>query len=332
MRKNKIQFYVRRMKDRGFSAEQVLEGTGLTMDTVNDEWFTAQPEHYRVIIHNMLRLTGDPHLALTLGGEFKISDLGVFGYAALSSATIGQAREVFSKYFSYNDYFLLPTNYVRQNMWYNELKEIFPLTDLLRFAIEEFAIRSTTLPSMLTGKPYPILELHVTFGPPNPPDLYEKVLGCPCYFNQPRNLLMLDIKRLDDKIQLADEETFRICEQQCDELIQVREEGEQMADKVKRILLRMPGQFPAMSDIASALHMSTRTLRRQLASEDISYQQIVDTTRKDLALQYLQHSRLSAKEISYLLGYTHVSNFRKAFKNWTGKNISEYKESLQANK
>jgi AraC-like DNA-binding protein len=318
------------MDARGFSAEQVLDGSGLTQETVNDEWFAATPDHYRQIISNMLTLTNNPHLALTMAAEFKINDLGVFGYAALSSANLGQAREIFHKYHPYNDYFLSLSNYVRHNNLYNELHEVFPLNDLLPFAVEEFAVRSITLPTMLTGKSYPILELHVTYGPPEPPDLYEKVLGCPCYFNQPRNLLMLDIKRLDDKIQLADEETFRICEQQCRELIQIRNEGERMADKVKRILLRMPGQFPAMDNIASALHMSTRTLRRQLATEDISYQQIVDTTRKELALQYLQHSRLSAKEISYLLGYTHVSNFRKAFKNWTGKNISAYKESKQS--
>lgn len=315
------------MQSRGFTTEQVLEGTGLNADAVNDENFAAVPDHYRRVIHNMLSLTEDPHLGLSLGAEFKISDLGVFGYAAMSAANLGQAREIFNKYYNYNDYFLVPKNYVRQDSSYLELCEVFPLTDLLPFAIEEFALRFINLPTTLTGRPYPILELHVTYNPPKQRDLYEKVLNCPVHYNQPRNLIKLDRSRLDDKIQLADEDTYQLCEQQCKELVQARDAGESLADKVKRTLLRMPGQFPAMDQIASSLHMSTRTLRRQLAAEDVSYQKIVDKTRKDLALQYLEHTRLTAKEISYLLGYTHVSNFRKAFKNWTGQNISEFKQS-----
>ncbi|NIB45004.1 AraC family transcriptional regulator [Pseudomaricurvus alkylphenolicus] len=234
---------------------------------------------------------------------------------------------MFSKYFSHNDYLLRLTNYVRQNTWYNEIKETFPLTDLLPFAIEESAVRSKTLPEVLTGKPHPILELHLTYPGEGRAELYEKTFECPCYFDQPKNLMKLDISRLDDKILMADEEMFKICEQQCKELILTREASSRVADKVQRILLNMPGQFPTMDEIASILHIGTRTLRRQLASEDMSYQQIVDSTRKSLALQYLDESRLSAKEISYMLGYTHVSNFRKAFKNWTGQNITEYKRS-----
>lgn len=327
MRKNKLLFYIQRMKSRGFTEEQVLEGTELNLDKVSSEHFVAEPDHYRQIIQNMLDLTEDPHLGLSLGAEFKISDLGVFGYAAMSAANLGQAREIFNKYYSYNDYFLIPKEHNRQTNNLFELKEVFPLTSLLPFAIEEFAVRSMTLPMMLTGKPYPIMELHVTFGPPKPDNLYEKILNCPVHYNQPRNLIKLDRARLADKIQLADEDTFQLCEQQCRELVQARDAGESLADKVKRTLLRMPGQFPAMDQIASSLHMSTRTLRRQLAAEEVSYQKIVDKTRKDLALQYLEHTRLTAKEISYLLGYTHVSNFRKAFKNWTGQNISEFKAS-----
>lgn len=69
--------------------------------------------------------------------------------------------------------------------------------------------------------------------------------------------------------------------------------------------------------------MGARTLRRRLVEEEMSYQQILDQTRHDLAVQYLKHTALTPKEIGFLLGYSSVSNFRRAFKGWTGKTLSD---------
>ena len=44
-------------------------------------------------------------------------------------------------------------------------------------------------------------------------------------------------------------------------------------------------------------------------------------------MQYLQHTGLTPKEIGFILGYGSVSNFRRAFKAWTGHKLSEFRES-----
>ena len=330
MRKSRIAYYLKRMQARGISESEVLKDSGLDLVDLDNEGFVASPDHYRVIINNMLSLTGDPHLGLKLGAEFKVSDLGVFGYAAMSSSTLGEAREIFSKYFFYNDYFLIPTDYVVKRTWYTELREAFPLGELLPFAIEEMVVRVRNIPTMLTGQDYPVLELRLTYPPPENPDLYVDYFQCPVYFNEPRNLLKLDFKRLKDAIVMADEDMHQLCEQQIRELVDAREQTGQITGRVKHVLLRMPGEFPPMDEVAERLHVSPRTLRRQLASEDTTYQKIIDETRQDLAMQYLQHTSLTPKEISYLLGYTHVSNFRRAFKMWTGRKVSDYRSESSA--
>ena len=55
-------------------------------------------------------------------------------------------------------------------------------------------------------------------------------------------------------------------------------------------------------------------------------QEDIDRTRQDLATQYLQNTRLTPKEIGFLLGYSSVSNFRRAFKLWTGKTLSDVRQ------
>lgn len=326
MRKNRVSFYVSRMQARGFNAAQVLAGSGLTEADLEDAWLAPSPEAYHRVISNMLKLTGDPHLGLQIGSEYKVSDLGVLGYAALSSATLAQAREVILKYAALNEYIITPTNYIKNGVWYNQLRETFPLGELLPFAVEEFVSRMIALSRGLTGKAFRIRELQVTYPEPQPAGVYEEFFKCPCYFNQPKILVTLDKERLSDQIELADPEVFQLCEKQCQDLVKIKSDEANYSEKIKCMLLKMPGKFPFLEELAKMLNKSARTLRRQLNEEGTSYQEIIEETRKELAMQYLHHTRLTPKEISYALGYSHVSNFRRAFKSWTGKTFSEYKQ------
>ena len=73
------------------------------------------------------------------------------------------------------------------------------------------------------------------------------------------------------------------------------------------------------------LHVSLRSLQRKLKEEDTSYKDLLEETRRQLALQYLRDSRRSIGEITYLLGFSEPSNFTRAFKRWTGKSPVQYR-------
>ena len=98
-----VAFYLARMGAWGIPAGQVLAGTELQPEQVQGV-FRGTPAHYRTIIANMLRLTGDPFLGIALGDEFRISDFGVLGYAILSSATLRQSRSVMAEYYTLNEH------------------------------------------------------------------------------------------------------------------------------------------------------------------------------------------------------------------------------------
>jgi AraC-like DNA-binding protein len=71
-------------------------------------------------------------------------------------------------------------------------------------------------------------------------------------------------------------------------------------------------------EIARRLGLSHRTLARRLADEGLSFSQILDELKVDLATRYLTEG-LSVSRIAWLLGYREVSAFTHAFKRWTGK-------------
>ena len=78
--------------------------------------------------------------------------------------------------------------------------------------------------------------------------------------------------------------------------------------------------------------MSRRTLQRKLAEADLTYQRLVDDTRRDLALRYIEDRAKSITELTFLLGFSGQSAFTRAFRRWTGASPTEYRSARHKRK
>ena len=72
------------------------------------------------------------------------------------------------------------------------------------------------------------------------------------------------------------------------------------------------------TEIARRIGMSHRTLARKLASEGLTFSEISEHLKADLARHYLRDGDLPISQIAWLLGYREVSAFTHAYKRWTG--------------
>jgi AraC-like DNA-binding protein len=78
-------------------------------------------------------------------------------------------------------------------------------------------------------------------------------------------------------------------------------------------------------EMAKTLHMSPRTLQRKLADAETTYLKLVDDTRRDLALRFVEDPHRSITDITFTLGFSQQSAFARAFKRWTGRSPTEYR-------
>ena len=100
---------------------------------------------------------------------------------------------------------------------------------------------------------------------------------------------------------------------------------ESTAARVRSLLLKaMSSGDVDQNGIARRLNQSPSTLQRRLRREGTTYQSLLDSTRRDLALDYLRQGRHSLADITFLLGFTDQSNFTRAFRRWTGKTPRQY--------
>ena len=85
------------------------------------------------------------------------------------------------------------------------------------------------------------------------------------------------------------------------------------------IALLLPHGRPRASEIASKLGVSQRTLARRLSAEGMTFSEVLQGVRSDLANRHLADETLSISKIAWLLGYQDVSSFTHAVKRWTGR-------------
>ncbi|MBA3577699.1 MAG: helix-turn-helix transcriptional regulator [Sphingomonas sp.] len=77
--------------------------------------------------------------------------------------------------------------------------------------------------------------------------------------------------------------------------------------------------------VASDLGMSRQTLYRRLKAEDVTFEEILDAKRRQLAIRYLSMERISVKGAAYKLGFSDPASFSRAFKRWTGISPSQFR-------
>ena len=98
--------------------------------------------------------------------------------------------------------------------------------------------------------------------------------------------------------------------------------GEQVKHTLKRSLA---GKRPTLPQVAQELCMSVRTLQRRLTEAKITFQELVEDTRRELAHHYLRHSAVELNETAFLLGYEDANSFFRAFHVWEGTSPGEWR-------
>ena len=94
------------------------------------------------------------------------------------------------------------------------------------------------------------------------------------------------------------------------------------------IIEHLPDGRASDSAIAQSLHMSNRTLQRKLNEKGTTFKKLLTEVRKELALKYIRNNQMTLTELSFQLGFSEMSAFSRAFKQWTGNSPRQYRQSV----
>lgn len=265
-------------------------------------------------------------LLLALGFGVGFALLG--GYALMSARSM---RDVIRLWISFSHSLIGVMLKIeleeRPDEWRVRFSEIVPMGgSLLRFCVEENFTFGQWIGESVVKQPILYSKVEFAYAAPRHQEIYRETFKGPVVFNAPANAVnvcspSIEIRAPDN----SDTELFHACQQYCHQVLRQITAERRLAFQLRNLFLRSPGQIPTLDEAAAKLHTSTRSLRRHLQDEGLSYQQLINEFRCDLAKEYLKSSHLSNQEIAFVLGYQEPKAFFRAFKSWTGLTVSQYR-------
>jgi len=282
---------------------------------------------------NAVRLSRAPHFAFETGLKTHVSHYGMYGFAILSSMNFRETMHFAVKYHQ------LATPVVKLQ-FREEAGRVdwtidplpHPAIDarLYRFIVEtQFGIL-VSLHRDIMGSAFHPAALDVTFAAPEPEDQYARALGCPVAFGQPRNRFRFDADWLNGAPQFGNEITYASVLALCDDLHDRLQNRIGVAGKVRSYLLATLGRNTSLEHVAAHLGVPVRTLRRKLRDEGMSFRDLFDQLRAEVAIKYLRDTQMTIDDIAHALGFSETSNFRHAFRRWNHASPLEVRRSLHA--
>jgi len=318
---------VRQILSRGIPLGRIVKGTDLSEAWLKDDNALISQSSYLTLVNNALDITGDPALALNLGRQPNIGELGIWGYAIISSPTLGEANQVAMQYWELNGS-LVTLSYRKEgdcSTW--EIRPAFPMDSLRTwmFAVEELLATFFSGSWFISHQEFQIEEVRLSYPKPAHGALYAKMFKCPVHFGRDMDLFRVSWPFKNVPTAMGNAQLAAICRQQCQELMAKLKGSDEMIGSIHDAIIASPGRFPRLEEIAGQLAMSPRSLRRRLQERNTTYQNILDEIRSELVKEYLATTNLSVDQIASRIGYSEATTLRRAFKKWTGMNVKEFR-------
>lgn len=314
--------------DHGVSVDAMLQHTGITRAVLDDPGSEIEALQEVQLIRNLIsELPHLPTLGLIAGTRYHVTTYGLWGFALLSSPTLGAAVSMGSRMLNHT--FALTTNTVEQldsvvNITYQS--DHLP-PDVRQFIIDRDRAAAVTLQREIMGRPLPYnrIEMRRPEPPPEVAAAYTELFGIQPLFGQAREAASFDAHHLHMPLPQADPHTMQLCEQMCRRLVDARKARTGVAAAVRNRLMRTPGHIPDMEEIAAEMRMTSRTLRRHLTAEGATFRTLLEEVRSTLAEELMASATLTHGEIAERLGYADVTTFIEAFRRWKGMAPSTFR-------
>jgi AraC-like DNA-binding protein len=307
--------------DHGVPVDQTLRHTGITraqLDAPEGEIEALQEvQLIRNLIHDLPHV---PTLGLQAGTRYHLNTYGLWGFAVLASPTLGDALSMGSRMI--NQTFSLSINRIehRDQLVVSTFHAEHLPPDVRLFVLDRDRAAAVTLQREVLGQPLPYLSLRMRRPEPSPEvvDAYTSLFGLRPEFGQTQDAGVFDPALMHAQLPQPNSHIAALCEQLCRQLVDTRHPRRGTGGLVRDRLLRTPGNIPDMEEIAAEMAITSRTLRRHLTAEGVTFRTLLEEVRTTLAEELMRTATMTHGEIAERLGYADVTTFIEAFRRWKG--------------
>ncbi|AOS96000.1 HTH-type transcriptional regulator VirS [Microbulbifer aggregans] len=318
------------MRERAVDTDAFLRELKLSEADLGGEHGQMPMATFLMLMEEAAKYLGDPNLGLHYYEGMDFRRHGVFGYALLNSKNLGDALALGNRYYCL---FQQDTE-MRLERYGDRVSLTYIITAKnLPHSRQDAEMTTMSLMSLVRQMVDPNWrpdEVHFKHDAPADLSEHKRLLCDKLEFNAPYNRLYFAADILDVPFQNADPQLNLSLTSTLNQLLELRQlpsENDWLKSIQDHIIDALSEGVPPIEEIAERLHMSQRTLQRKLSQQDLTYKELVEYVRRELAINHLKASDIAVQDIAFLLGYSDLSTFNRAFKRWTGETPLEFRSN-----
>ena len=297
-----------------------------------DAWL--EPAH-RITAWQMERLSGLAMQALddeALGWFSRRLPWGSYGMlarASLTAPTLGVALRRWCRHhglLTHDVTLALTTDGVEATI---EVTEHRPLGELREFCLVSLLRNALGLACWLVDSRIPLLGAQFPFDAPPHADIFPVLFPGELVFGAAQARLRFDARYLDLPLRRDEQALQQMLQRALALTVLPYRRDRLLVQRVRQALTAEPLALRSAHQLAASLHVSPRTLHRQLRDEGASLQQLKDEQRQRLAIETLTRSARPVSQVAALAGFRNEKSFIRAFRGWTGLSPGAYRHNLR---
>jgi AraC-like DNA-binding protein len=312
----------------GGDVDRIFGNSGVSPDMAGSPTLKLMLRDYCALFEEAARRTQHDNFGLRFGQQFRPRDLGLWGYAVVSSPTLGSAIENLVGLFHYHQESSV-MNVDQTEMGLARLSYQITASDIVERRQDAELSLGMFLNVMreACGQAWSPEEVYFEHPRPEAWKEHEEAFGAPCYFSQKTNAIVFKPDVLDRPMPGRDLKLLTMMRTCLESLGSHRDAGDSVYDRLRTaIRVNLPSGAPRIDGIAAELRLSVGAIQRELAARNATFKDVLETVRRELALVYLRQRQLPLTEIALLLGYSELSAFTRAFTRWTGASPSAFRQ------
>ena len=164
------------------------------------------------------------------------------------------------------------------------------------------------------------------FAAPPHADAYAHMFPGPLQFDAPRAGIRFDAQYLKLPLRRDEKALTQMLQRALSITVLPYRRDRLLVPQVRQALATHPDRSHSAEALAELLHVSARTLHRQLKEEGASLQQLKDEVRLEKARDLLWRTDRPVKQVAATVGFRNEKSFARAFRQWVGVTPGEFRK------
>ena len=279
--------------------------------------------------HDLIEANDMPWLGLAMGQLTSAPVMGLAGLLAQSAPDVRTACRALTDYELLSSFNARGRSLFRveQGQGILQFYSISPYNGYNLFVVDSVLAGWSQFLQQLSARQDIVLRVEVEFEAPAYRERYAEFFCCDVHFGASRNALVIRSGALDFPVLSRCASTWAALQTLAARELERVRLGLSFRELTERAIgPLLNGQTPTLEQVAQRLNSAPWTVRRRLQDEGFSFQQVLNETRRDLAISYVRDTSLTLGEVAYLLGFGSAAAFQRAFKRWTGEAPGRFRE------